>query len=298
MSGGEHRAEAPWTTRRLLTWTQSYFAKKGVDSPRISAEMLLAHVLGTTRIRLYTDLDRPTTELERAAFRELVERAAAHEPVDYLIGHAPFFSMTFKVSPAVLIPRPSTETVVEHVIQHARRVPGFGSPLVVDIGTGSGAIAVALAKHLPNCRVIATDISAEALAIARENAAKHGVTDHIEFRQGDFLEPIGDLKHRVRYFVSNPPYISDEEWQAVEPNVKDYEPVHALRGGVDGLKFLRPLIEQAHEYLDKPGQLVLEIAASQKQAVLQIASHAKGLSNAHVLADHEALPRVLVADCR
>jgi len=294
MAGGSENES--WTTRRLLVWTQSYFERRGVGSPRLAAEMLLAHVLGTTRIRLYTDLDRPANELERAAFRQLVERVAAHEPVDYLIGHAPFFSMMFKVTPAVLIPRPSTETLVEHVIQHARRVPGFASPLIVDIGTGSGAIAIALAKHLPDCRVIATDKSAEALAIARENAATHKVTDRIEFRQGDLFEPIQDLKHRVRYLVSNPPYISDAEWEQVAPNVKDYEPHHALRGGVDGLDYIRPLIAHAHEYLDDPAQLVIEIAASQKKAVLDLAVQARGLTNAQVLADHEALPRVLVAD--
>jgi len=284
-----------WTTRRLLKWTESYFARKGVDSPRLSAEMLMAHVLGTARIRLYTDLDRPTSELERASFRDLVERAAGHEPVDYLIGKASFFSMMLKVTPAVLIPRPSTETVVEHIIQHARRTPGFSTPLIADLGTGSGAIAIALAKHLPHARIIATDLSTDAIAIARENATAQKVSDRIEFRQGDLLEPIGDLKHRLRYLVSNPPYISDEEWQQVLPNVRDYEPEHALRGGVDGLKYLRPLIEHAIEYLDQPGQLVLEIADSQKAVALKLAEQA-GLKHGHVLADHENLPRVLAAD--
>jgi release factor glutamine methyltransferase len=296
MTASARTSEGPWTTRRLLTWTQSHFARKGLDNPRVSAEMLLAHVLGTQRIKLYMDLDRPATELERAAFRELVERAAAHEPVDYLVGHASFFSMIFKVTPAVLVPRPSTETVVEHVIQHARRTPGFSSPLIADLGTGSGAIAVALAKHLPNCRVIATDVSADALAIARENAATHAVSDRIDFRQGDLFEPIADLKQRVRYLVSNPPYISDDEWRDVPANVKNYEPQGALRGGVDGLKLLRPLIAHGHEYLDHPGQLVLEIAASQNKTVLQLAEQSGGLRHAHILADHESLPRVLVAD--
>ncbi|MEX0777079.1 MAG: peptide chain release factor N(5)-glutamine methyltransferase [Phycisphaeraceae bacterium] len=294
MSDGRHITEERWTTRRLLTWTHDYFHKKGIDSPRLSAEMLLSHVLGVARLKLYMDPDRPATELERAAFRELVERAARHEPVDYLVGQAPFFSMMLKVTPAVLIPRPSTETLVEHVVQHARRTPGFAAPLIADVCTGSGAIAVALAKHIPTSRVIATDISPEALAIARENAQAQGVADRIDFVQGDLLEPL--VGQRVRYLVSNPPYISDEEWQAVAPNVKDYEPEHALRGGVDGLRYIRPLIAQAHQYLDKPGQLVLEIAASQKAAVLKLVEETGELTNAHVMSDHEALPRVLVAD--
>ena len=284
-----------WTTRRLLHWTGQYLAKKGVDSPRISAEMLLSHVLGTARLKLYMDPDRPATELERAAFRELVERAAEHEPVDYLVGHAPFFAMMFKVTPDVLIPRPSTETLVEHVIQHAKRTPGFLSPVIADIGTGSGAIAVSLAKHLPSCRVIAVDISPAALAVAKENAVTHKVADRIDFVQGDLLSPIL-AGHRLSYLVSNPPYIDDDEWQAVEPNVKNYEPHLALRGGVDGLRYLRELIEKAPAYLQTPGQLVLEFASSQKKKMLQLAENNPGLTNAHVLADHEALPRILVAD--
>lgn len=282
-----------WTTRKLLAWTTEHFQKKGIDSPRLSAEMLLAHVLSVGRLKLYMDPDRPASELERAAFRELVERASRHEPVDYLVGKAPFFSMTLKVDERVLIPRPSTETVVEHIVQHARRTPGFSSPSVADIGTGSGAIAIALARHVPNCRVVATDISADALALAAENARDIGVAELIEFRQGSLLEPLGG--GRFRYLVSNPPYISDKEWEAVEPNVKDYEPTSALRGGVDGLDYIRPIIAGALSHLERPGQLVLEIAASQKQAVLQLAEQA-GLKNARVLADHEGLPRVLVAE--
>lgn len=285
---------ARWTTRRLLAWTAEHLEKRGIDSPRLSAEMLLAHVLGVPRIKLFTDADRPSTELERAAFRELVERATRHEPVDYLVGQAPFFSMMLKVNPAVLVPRPSTETLVEHVIQHARRTPGFHAPTIADIGAGSGAIAIALARHVSGSRVIAVDISAEALAVARDNAEAQKVADRIDFRRGDLLEPLAGL--RVRYLVSNPPYIPDHEWDAVEPNVKNYEPTHALRGGPDGLEFVRPLIENAWRYLESPGQLVVEIAASTKQAVLEIARSANRLSNPQVLADHEGLPRVLVAD--
>lgn len=256
--------------------------------------MLLAHVLGVQRLKLYMDGDRPSTDLERAAFRELIQRAVLHEPVDYLVGTAPFLSLSFEVNPSVLIPRPSTETIVEHVVQHARRTPGFHTPLVADIGTGCGAIAVAVAKNIPNCRVVATDVSDDALQVARHNAAIHGVADRIEFRRGDLLEPLE--RERFHYLLSNPPYISDDEWQQVPPNVRQHEPPAALRGGVDGLKFLRPLISLAHEHLERPGQPVLEIAASQKEAAERLAEHADGLSNIHVLADHEGLPRVLVAD--
>lgn len=283
-----------WTTRRLLRWTGDYFSKKGIDHPRLSAEMLLAHVLGVGRLKLYMDPDRPASERERAAFRELVERAAVHEPVEYLVGHGPFFSLEFQVNPDVLIPRPSTETLVEHVLQHARRTPGFHAPLIADIGTGSGAIAVTLAKHLTGAHVIATDISDAALAVARANAETHGVADRIEFVQGDGLEPLRG--QRVRFLVSNPPYISDSEWAEVPANVKQYEPASALRAGSDGLAYLRPMIEHARAHLDVPGQLVVEFAASQKADVLALAAGVEGMANAHVLADHERLPRVLVAD--
>jgi release factor glutamine methyltransferase len=242
------------------------------------------------------DLDRPANDLERATFRALVERAAAHEPVDYLVGKSPFFSMMLHVNPAVLIPRPSTETLIEHVIQHARRTPGFHAPLIADVGTGSGAIAIALARHIPHSRVIATDISEPALETARLNAKEQGVAERIEFRRGDLLEPIAH--ERLHYLVSNPPYISDAEWRDVERNVKDYEPQTALRGGMDGLQYLRILIEKSRPLLQTPGQLVLEGAASQKQALLKLADDAGCWANAHVLADHEHLPRVLVCDAR
>lgn len=277
----------------MLAWTTEYFERRGIDSPRLSAEMLLAHVLSVGRLKLYTDPDRPATELERAAFRDLVERAVNHEPVDYLVGRCPFFSMMLRVDKRVLIPRPSTETLVEHVIQYARRTPGFASPLVADVCTGSGAIAVALAKNIPDARVIATDISTDALEVAKINAQEQGVSERIDLRGGDLLGPLG--QQRVNLLVSNPPYISDREWEAVEPNVKDYEPTGALRGGADGLDLLRVLIRDGHKHLVSPGQLVLEFAASQRDAVAALAEEA-GYLNVRVLADHERLPRVLVAD--
>ncbi|MEM6506813.1 MAG: peptide chain release factor N(5)-glutamine methyltransferase [Planctomycetota bacterium] len=290
--------DAPWTTQRLLQWTTTAFEQKGIDSPRICAEMLLAHVLGQPRLKLYMDPKRPASDLERAAYRGLVERALNDEPVDYLVGRAPFFSMMLKVSPAVLVPRPSTETLVEHVLQHQRRTPGFAGPRIADVGTGSGAIAIALAKQLaktdPKASVIATDIREEALAVAKENAAEQGVADRIDFRQGDLLEPLRG--ERLTYLASNPPYIPDHEWDDVEPNVKDHEPTHALRGGPDGLDYIRPLIEQAKDLLAEPGQLVVEIAACQKDEVIALADE-HGLRHPSVLVDHEKLPRVLVADC-
>ncbi len=288
------RPDQTWTTRRLLNWTADYLERRQVDSPRLAAEMLLAHVLQTPRIKLYMNMDRPASPLERAAYRELIERAAAHEPVQYLVGKASFFSLDFQVNADVLIPRPSTETLVEHIIQRVRRTPGLARPVIADVATGSGCIAVALAKNLPDAGLIATDISDKALAVAKHNAAAHGVADRITFRRGDLLEPLAGT--RFAFIAANPPYIGDAEWEALAPNVKQYEPVSALRGGLDGLDVLRPLIAGAGTLLTEDGQLVAEIAASQKQAVLELANAANDLAHPRVLADAEGFARVLVAD--
>jgi release factor glutamine methyltransferase len=218
-----------WTIRRLLRWTSQFLESKGVDAPRLSAELLLAHVLEVPRIRLYTDLDRPASPLERAAYRELVEKAAAHHPIQYLIGEAHFFSLRLEVDPRVLVPRPSTETLVEHVIWQTRHIPGFAVPAIADIGTGSGCIAIALAKNLPEARITATDTSSEALELARHNAEQHGVAERIDFFEGPLYEPL-----RGRHFsfvVSDPPYISDAEWAEVPRNVREHDPARRAPAG-------------------------------------------------------------------
>ena len=285
-----------WTTRRLLAWTSAHFKSKKLDRPRLSAEMLIAHVLGVERLKLYMDQDRPASHQERLLLRTLVKRASRYEPIDYLVGEAPFFSLMLKVDPTVLIPRPSTETLVEYVLQQVRCTPGLKAPRILDVGTGSGAIAIAIAKHLPKARIMATDVSYEAIRVARTNARRHMVLDRIWFVQTNLLESWTDP--HFDFLISNPPYISDVEWLQVATNIKDFEPHAALRGGLDGLRFIRPLIEQAGRYLDRPGQLVIEIASSQKDRVLELVTNATDFANAYILDDHEALPRVLVANAR
>ena len=286
-----------WTTRRLLEWMTGHFEAKGIDSPRVVAEMLLSHVIGCERMRLYMEVDRPAEPLELATLRELVARAARHEPVQYLVGHAWFFSLQYAVSRCVLIPRPSTETLVEHVIRWCRAAPGHAEPLVADIGTGSGCIAIALATQLPGAHVVATDVSEEALAVARRNAATHGVADRIEFRRGPGLDPLaGGPGAAYDVVCSNPPYISDDQWQAVGANVKDYEPDSALRGGPDGLDVIRPIIAGAAALLCPGGRLVVEIANEHHDAVLGLVEQTGALAEPVVLKDHEGLWRVLVAE--
>lgn len=296
-----------WTTRRLLGWMTEAFTKKGLDSPRLSAELLLTHVLGCDRLKLYMDADRPASPLERDTLRDLVGRALKHEPIDYLVGEKWFFGMAFHVSPAVLVPRPSTETIVEQVLLHARAEPGFGGKTgeglrIADVCTGSGCIAIALLRHLNKATAIATDISAEALAVAKKNAERHTVADRLELLQGDLLSPlaeaIGGVGRDLHYLLANPPYIPDHEWDAVPPNVKDYEPHSALRGGSDGMMFVRPLVEHASEFLRPGGVMMIEVAACTAEQVANLASKQGDLEHARVLNDLDGLPRVVVASRR
>lgn len=286
----------------LLSWMTEAFENKGHDSARLSAEMLLAHVLGCDRLRLYMDADRPATPLERQSLRDLVTRALGHEPVQYLVGEAWFYGMALHVDGRVLIPRPSTETIVEQVLLHCRAEPGFGGGagkgvVFADVCTGSGCIAVALLKNLPGAHALATDISADALAVAKLNAERHGVADRLDLLEGDLLEPVRGFPggRDLHYIVSNPPYIPDSEWEDVEPNVRDYEPHHALRGGADGLGYVRRIIEEAPALLRPAGLLLVEVAASAAEVSLGLARSHPLLRDARVEHDHEGLPRVVVA---
>ena len=242
--------------------------------------------------------DRPASPDERETFRGLVTRAGRHEPVDYLVGTSPFFALELAVTPAVLIPRPSTETLVEYVLQHARtRGDDADPPRIADVCTGSGAIALALCVNLPGATAVASDLSEAALEVARTNAGTCGVSERIDFRRGDLYEPLGE--ERFDYLLANPPYISDAEWAEVASNVKDHEPTLALRSGVEGLDHLRPLIAGAARHLSAGGWVLFEIAASQEAAVRELAERA-GWQGVDVLKDHERLPRVVVgqADSR
>jgi release factor glutamine methyltransferase len=290
-------SETQWTTRSLMAWMTRHFDSKGVESPRLVAEMLLAHVIGCERLRLYMDVDRPTSPLELNTLRSLVVRAAKHEPVQYLVGEGWFYGQKFAVNRCTLIPRPSTETLVEHVLRWLEAA-GITSPVIADVGTGTGCIAVSLAFHARGSRLIATDIVPEVLELARRNAEAHGVADRVELHEGGGVVP---LRHAIGggqfdAICSNPPYIPDSEWADVPDNVRLYEPESALRGGMDGLAVVRPLIADAPELLRVGGQLVIEIADSCRDAVQALAEAHPMLTNVRTLKDHEGLWRVLVAE--
>ena len=301
--------ETVWTSTKLRLWMADAFRGRQLDSPMRLAEMLLAHVLGCDRLKLYTDGERPASALERDRLRELVARALRHEPVQYLVGEEIFYGLPMKVDRRVLIPRPCTQVIVEAVLDHARGNPetrgvrasdaGVGL-LLADVCTGSGAIAVALAKHLPGARLVATDLSEDALDVARENATRHGVADRVDFEHGDLLaaldaHPVARGAGSLTYLCSNPPYIPDDEWAAVEPNVKDHEPTIALRGGVDGLDFVRPLITHGPERLAPGGLLLIEVAAARTAEAVALAERHPMLEAVRVLRDGEGFDRVLRA---
>jgi release factor glutamine methyltransferase len=286
-----------WTVRRLLEWTSAFFARKQVDPPRLSAEMLLAHVLQVPRIRLYTDYERVLTEEALTSFRELVRRAAEHEPIEYLTGKAHFFNLEFCVTTDVLIPRPDTETLVEHVLQLARRTAGFETPRVLDLCTGSGCIAAAIAHHHKHATVVATDISAAALAVAQQNIQRLGLGDRVVLLQGDLFEAlIGHVDQEpFDLIVSNPPYIASDKLPTLDRSVRDYEPKVALDAGPDAIAFHRRILAGAASRLRPGGRVFLEIAFDQGRAAYAMASQSADFSDVRILKDHAGNDRVLTA---
>ncbi|WP_061213082.1 peptide chain release factor N(5)-glutamine methyltransferase [Syntrophomonas wolfei] len=246
-----------WLIKELIDWTTRFFADRGLAEPRLEAEVLLAHVLLQNRVYLYTHYDQPVNQEERQQFRELIKRRIKGEPLAYIVGYKEFMSLEFKLNQAVLIPRPETELLVEEALEIARAKEGLR---ICDVGTGSGAIAVSLAFYLPTAQVYATDISAEALEKARENALRHSVA--ITFYQGDLLSPF--LKEEpYDIIVANLPYISKEEFLMLDSGVKDYEPSPALLAPGDGLELYRRLLPQAYTLLVSGAYLLLEIGHEQ-----------------------------------
>ena len=303
-----------WTTRRLVRWIDGHLSAKGVDSPRVCAEMLLSHVLGCERMRLYMDADRPASADELDRLRALVVRAARHEPVQYLVGEAWFWSKRFVVGPATLIPRPATEHLVEEAVAAMRAAGAAGaSPVrMLEIGTGTGCIATCVAAALRgqrrgadpaepgpppvDVRVVATDIVPGALELARANAAAHRVGEFIDLRGGSVFAPMRpEERGAFHVLASNPPYVRDDEWDEMEPNVRDHEPRSALAGGPAGMDVLAPLIGGAHEWLAPGGTLLCEIGHRQRDDALAAAKANRGLSAAEVRKDFEGFWRLLVA---
>lgn len=289
--------DGPWTVRKTLEWTSSFFTRKGVDAPRLSAELLLGHVLGVPRIRLYTDYERVLSDQDRAKLRELVVRAGEHEPIAYLTGKGYFFNLEFDVSRDVLIPRPDTETLVENVIQTARRQLIRESPRILDLCTGSGCVAAAIAHGLKNAVVLATEISPRAAAVARANIERLGLSGRVTVLEGDLFEPLSTIVDPQPFdvIVSNPPYIATAQIAALDRSVRDYEPVQALDGGPDGLSMHRRILQEGLARLNPGGRIFLEIAFDQGKLAAEVAGGYPGWEDVRVLKDHAGNDRVLTA---
>lgn len=272
-----------WTTLKVLAWTREYLTGKGVENARLEAEWMLCDALDMDRVGLYLNFERPLNEAELAAYRAMVTRRARREPLQHILGTQEFCGLEFAVTPAVLIPRHDTETLVTEALACA---PGARS--VLDIGTGSGCIAVCLARQLPDAAVAAIDISEAALEVARRNALTHGVT--IEFLAGSLLEPVAG--RRFDLVVSNPPYIPSAAIAGLEPEVRDYEPRAALDGGTDGLDAYRSLVPAARACLTPGGWLLVEVGIGQAAEVAGLFRQS-GFGEVHTARDAGAIERVV-----
>ena len=275
-----------WTIRDVLDWTAQDFAGRGIDSPRLDAELLVAKALETDRVGLYLDLNRPLVDSERNAIRPLVTRRREREPVAYILGHRDFYGRRFIVTPDVLIPRPETETLVEHAL---RCIPQDDACRVLDVGTGSGAIAVTIAAERPRAIVTATDISEAELKVASKTAERLDVADCIRFERADLLSDA----EQYDLIVSNPPYIASSDMEALQAEIREHEPVAALEAGEDGLDVVRALLVAAQPVTASGAQMLIEIGAGQAVAVDHFAAGHTAWQPVAVYPDLDRVERVV-----
>ncbi len=292
-----------WTTQKLLNWVTEYLANKGIDSPRLSAELLLSHVLGLKRIELYTKHDQVVGKQQLDQLHDLVQRAGKHEPVAYLVGKTEFYSLELNVTPVCMIPRPETELLVQRAIEFLRT--RVGGQFVCDLCTGCGCIAVAIAKNFTHARIIATDISDAALEVAAKNIETHGLENRIQLLQGDLFEPVipqldvvklvPDSDRGFDLIVCNPPYVSIAEYETLQKNVRDYEPKISLFAGRDGLDIHRRVIEKASDFLKPDGALMLEIGYAQGPAVEELLEQTGAFAGTKIEKDLHNNDRIIIA---
>ena len=290
-----HEATAPSTTlKALLREGVAMLVASGVENAAREAAWLLQAGLGRTPLELCLNGQMPVAPDGRERVLGLFSRRANREPLQYILGTQEFCGLEFLVDPAVLIPRPETELLVGEVVRWARDIPG---PIIADIGTGSGCIAVALAKALPTAQMFATDSSGSALRVGLQNAERHGVHDRVWFLQGDLMEPLGrvGLERQVSVLVSNPPYIPDGQLEFLQPEVRDFEPRVALSGGSGGLAMYRRLLQDAALYVKPGGLLVMEVGQGQAPAVCLMASRLDGYDGIRTLGDNAGIERVVGA---
>jgi release factor glutamine methyltransferase len=282
-----------WTVQRILAWMAQDFTALGIASPRLDAELLLCNVLGCDRVRLYMDMPRPLSRQELDAVRALVQRRRKREPVAYILGTREFYRHTFEVSSAVLIPRPETELVVDRAL--AALPKGATEPAhVLDLCTGSGAIAITLAAERPHTHVAATDISEAAVAVAQRNAERTGVAERVHVVQGDLFAPLPrDRKYAV--ITANPPYVTEADYETLAPEILQHEPSLALIAGADGLSVLRRICSEAADWLAPQGLLALELGAGQAPAVMDLLRATQRFTDIAAHRDLAGIERVVEA---
>jgi release factor glutamine methyltransferase len=286
---------ADWTIQKLLNWVTEYLTEKGIDSPRLSAELLLSHILGLKRIELYTHFDKSVSKQQLDKLHDLVKRAGRHEPIVYLTGKTEFYSLELDITPDCMIPRPETELLVERAIEFLRT--RTGGQFVCDLCTGSGCIAVAIAKNFQNARIIATDISAAALRIAAKNVEQYQLQDRITLLCGDLFEPIIPQLDTKGFdlIVCNPPYTTAAEFESLDKNIKAYEPRIALYAGEDGLDVYRRITEKVDTFLKPDAALMLEIGYSQGPVVKELLEKAGAFTGIKIEKDTSNNDRIAIA---
>ncbi len=282
-----------WTIKKTIEWGTGYFAKQGIESPRLTIEYLLADLLKKKRIELYVAFERSLNPEELAQLKERIQRRAKREPLQYILGEVDFFDSVFKVSPAVLIPRPETELLVERLVQLIQKdFVEKASISILDLGTGSGAIGLSLAKAFFQAQLTAVDLSEKALAVARENAAALALTDRTRFLCGSWFEPLeSDAKFDL--IVSNPPYVSEKEFEQLQEEVKCFEPKEALVAGPSGLEMVEAIIPKAGSYLKERGILAFEVGLGQAEKVKTLMEE-QNFKNVEVIPDLNKIDRIVI----
>jgi release factor glutamine methyltransferase len=287
-----------WTIKALIDVTADYLRQKGIDSPRLDAELLLSHLLRCRRLDLYLRFDQPLSEEELSGYRSLVRRRADREPLQYIRGRQEFWSLDFEVGTGVLIPRPETELLVETALALHREgdIPGGVAPRILDLGTGSGILAVCMAGEIEAARVWASDVSMEALTRARRNARSQGLDERISWVQGDLFGPFrASDQSRFDLILSNPPYVPEEELQRLAPEVRDHEPRQALDGGPGGTGVVRRILREAPAFLSRGGRLLVELDPRQGEEVLKTAEDVGAYDRVETIPDHSHRVRAVSA---
>ena len=278
-----------------MNWITEHFEQKTIDSPRLSAELILSYVLELSRIELYTNFDKPVAKEQLTRLHELVKRAADNEPIAYLIGRTEFYSLELDITPDCLIPRPETELLAERAIEFLRKRQG--QQFVCDLCTGSGCIAVAIAKNHPEAKITATDICESALKAAASNIEKHDLKQKVTLLCGDLFDPIVPQMDVSKFdlIVSNPPYVSSTEYEKLDANVKEYEPKLALYAGVDGLDVYRRICQEIDKFLKPDAALMLEIGYAQGPSVRDLLEKTGLFSEINIEKDYQDNDRIVTA---